>query len=671
VKRSAIAIAVAIAAIAALLGVRNAVVDAPLDRLREVEANVYEGSWYFPRGGPYILGFEKGRALTIDGVRLATRPHHKDKLFLHEWKLYEAGAHRVRFEAQAGGRLLWHPPGRRGPAEYVPPSSLSPDAPDSASFDSPGASRADGVFAVLIGLILVGLALYLLRDRLRRIDRRAAICFGAVFGLALAVRLIGLSSAGQTFDEDVNWSAGRNYITNLLSLDFAQDSWRFNYQHPPVMKYIAGVGAQFSDGYGPARALSAIVMALACALLVPIGRRLYDWRVGVLAGGIAALTPHLIAHGKVVGHESPSVLWWTLAVWLCLRAFDGALASDGELASDSERSPVHLARRFALIGIVLGMALFSRFSNGLLAPLVGILLVIQSPREQVRRTVLLGLAVIPLAALAVGFAIWPRLWVTPIAHTQEAWKILNQLHGAEPYLGAIVGTEKFPAPWHYFFVYFVATAPVAVLAGAAVCAARWREWRSGLVVLAWILVPMAMLLSPVKQDGVRYILPALAGLAVAAAAGFGWVADRFGHRYSLAAIGGALAIYLAVVNVRVHPYYLDYYGEQVGGPAHAAQHKSFEISWWGEGVDRAIDYLNEHAEPGAVVDKRGLVPGHLTWMRYDLWEPRVESGPWPSPTADWVLVNQLSIRPFEPPPDLELVLEVEAQGAPLVRVYRR
>ena len=490
----------------------------------------------------------------------------------------------------------------------------------------------------------------------------SALVFSAVLALALAVRLIGRSAAGQTGDEDVNWSAGRNYVTNLLALDFRQASWRFNFQHPPVMKYIAGVGAQLADGYGPARALSAAMMALACALLVPIGRRLFSARVGVIAGVIAALSPHLIAHGKVVGHEAPSVLWWTLAVWLCVRAHDGAPAARA------------LARRFALIGVVLGIALMSRFANGLLAPLIGALLLIGAPRGARRRTVALGLAVIPAVAIAVSCAIWPRLWVAPIDHLREAWAVLKQPHGAEPYFGAMVGTAQRPAPWHYFFVYFAATAPIGVLAAALPAFARARgATRSALCVLAWLLAPMLIVASPVKQDGVRYILPALMALSLTAAVGLDVVAGWLRDRRALVAMGAALAAYLVVVDARIHPYYLDYYGEQVGGPASVSRHKLFETGWWGEGVDRAIACLNARDEPGAVVDKRRLQPSHLRWMRADLWAPQVSGGAWPAPSAAWILVNGLSARPFDPgdASAWRLVCAVSAQGAPLARVYRR
>jgi 4-amino-4-deoxy-L-arabinose transferase-like glycosyltransferase len=73
------------------------------------------------------------------------------------------------------------------------------------------------------------------------------------------------------------------------------------------MKLLDGIGAQ--HGYGPARGLSALWSAIDCALLVPFGARLYRLRAGVLAGAIAALLPPLVAHGQIVGHESPTLLW--------------------------------------------------------------------------------------------------------------------------------------------------------------------------------------------------------------------------------------------------------------------------------------------------------------------------------------------------------------------------
>jgi 4-amino-4-deoxy-L-arabinose transferase-like glycosyltransferase len=689
--RSLVAVLAAVLAMAALLAARNAVVPAPLDRLVRSEQGgsiVYEGSWHFPRGGPYILGYEAPAEarLRIDGQVVARGAGQQSAR-----RVYEPGVYAVRFEVSAGGagplagpsaglptRLLWHPPGRRGPLEYVPPSSLAPAPRGQAVFGRwAGAAPVDGLIASLIAAILVGLCLYLARGVIARADRGVLRWAGLCALLALAVRLWDLGGAGQTWDEDVNWSAGRNYITNLLSLDVRAASWTWNYEHPPVMKYIAGIGAQWADGYGPARALSALLVALGCALLVPIGRRLYSLRVGALAGALAALSPHLIAHGKIVGHEAPTVLWWTLGIWLALRVHDPAPARP--FAPGRPRDP--LAGRLVVLGIVVGLAVSSRFVNALLGPLVGWIVLLTAPAGRRWRTLGLGLGIVVPVAVLVGVAVWPRLWDAPIQHLQESWAKLRVPHSAEPFLGVITNQPSRA----YFAVYLLATAPAGVLLGAVLWIVRagasfsrqrrGTELRSTAIVLSWLLVPMVVAFSPVRQDGVRYVMPCLLALALVAAAGFDRAAAWLGVKLEARGLGsarvfsglGVLAIvYLALTAARIHPYYLDYYGEHVGGPAGVARRKLFEVAWWGEGIAAAVEHVNQHAAPGARVFKRCVEPSHLTWLRADLWQREAQQ----VDAADWILVYQPAWRDCPVPTGAVLAHEVTAQGAPLARVYR-
>lgn len=677
-RRSVLASAAALAAIAIILMLRNAVVPEPLERLQRT-GDVYEGSWHFPRGGPYMVGYESpGPArLYLDGVLI--QPRGDRPVVREPWRgavradaprgtrlAFDPGVVGVRFEAPPGARLLWIPPGRRSDPEYVPPSSLAPEPPERAQFGAwAGARPDDGLFAVSLALVILVWLAYLLRGWFRRTDRKVLIGAAAVLGFALGVRLIDLGGAGQTWDENTNWSAGRNYITNLLSLDFSQASWGWNYEHPPVMKYLAGLGAQWSDGYGPARGLSALVMAMTCALLVPIGRRLFSLRVGLLAGAIAALTPHLIAHGKIVGHEAASALWWTLAVLLCLRAYDDLAAPEDPAARR------RLLLRFAGIGVVLGLAVFSRFANLLLAPLIGAVLVTVAPPRWRARTVGYGFAVLPVVAVAVGFALWPRLWSNPLEHLGESWDKLKRPHGAEPFLGSITNTP----PRYYFAAYLGATAPLGVLLGAAAWLVRVgvRRERGSLIVALWLLVPMAILLSPVRQDGVRYIMPAVVALALTAAAGFDFAVSRLRVRRAFEISAAVVVLYLGVTAARIHPYYLDYYGEHTGGPARVAQHQSFEIAWWGEGLEAAVEYLNQHAAPGDRVYKGCISPyDHLGWLRGDLWRTLATS----ASSSDWILVYQSSNSSRDPAcrpssPFSSLSFSVRAQGAPMATVYRR
>jgi 4-amino-4-deoxy-L-arabinose transferase-like glycosyltransferase len=685
-------VAVAAALIAAIRGGHALVATAPLDVLSPAPARPGDppgtrartGGIYLPRGGPYILGFASpGPArLEVDGHVIAGRGGTVVQRIVFE----DPDVAALRFAAPPGARLVWHPPGRRGAPEWVPASSLLPSIQARAD-PLAGTTLLDAATATAIVVVLLGLGLWLVRRRIRAVDpgvRRATLL---VFALALGVRLWGLGAAGQTWDEDEYWSSGRDDVQNLVDLDFRQASWTPNFEHPPVTKYIAGLGALWADGYGPARGLSALCVALGCALLVPIGARLYRLRVGVAAGAFAALTPHLVAHGQIVGHEAPSVLWWSLAMWLCLRAHDrppGAPAGPGDPAAVRR-----LAWRMAGVGVVLGLALMTRFTNALLAPAVGVALVACAPAPWRRRTVWMGLAVIPAVAVVTSVAIWPRLWVHPIAHLAQSWAKLRGTHAPEPFLGAVTAT---PAR-SYFLIYLAVATPVALAAAATLWWVRagqaWAalrdperagERRAALVVAAWLIAPLAVSLSPVRQDGVRYVLPCLTAGALMAAAGLdlaaGWLRERPARvdpggrarrRPAPFTVGAVLlAGYLAVACLRVRPYYLDYYSEIVGGPTGAAHGRRFAIAWWGEGLDDAIAYVNAHAAPGARVHRDCVLPSHLTWFRGDLWNPMVRD----PRQADWIVVYAPTWRPCPVPPGAKLVHQTRVLGAPLANVYQ-
>ncbi|MBI3078157.1 MAG: hypothetical protein HYY85_14425, partial [Deltaproteobacteria bacterium] len=71
-------------------------------------------------------------------------------------------------------------------------------------------------------------------------------------------------------------------------------------------------------------------------------------------------------------------------------------------------------------------------------------------------------------------------------------------------------------------------------------------------------------------------------------------------RGMIAALPAALLLYLLLIDLRIHPYYLDYYNELVGGPSGVYQRHLLELAWWNEGTDEAVAYLNQVAPPGRV-----------------------------------------------------------------------
>ena len=690
---------VPVAIVAGLLALRGCLHEAPLDRLARAPAQpadppgttAYAGSIAIERGGPVIIGFvspEPAR-LTFAGREIigpapGDAPSTQRIIVLH-------GPAAIRFAAPPGARLVWSPVGRRGPPEYVPTNSLSPEPPERAVFDAPGRSPLDGAIALGLLATLVASLCVIARRRLAAVSRNQWIAMAAVLAVGLAVRLLGLGDAGQTWDEDTNWAAGRNYITNLLDLDFSDAAWSWNYEHPPVMKLLDGIGAQLADGFGPARALSALWISLGCALLVPIGARLFRFRVGVLAALIATLLPPMVAHGQIVGHESPTVLWWALGVLLALGVHDYLPSGDRGLRA--------LRFRLAWIGVVIGVAIGSRFVNGLLGPLCALIVVVQAPPRWRTPTIAWGAVLMPLLAILTFYVLWPRLWGHPFAALGASFDRLDALHAPEPFLGAITDQPG----RHYFVVYLFATLPAGVLLGVAAWIARAvrdRD-RASLLVLAWLIAPLLVAASPVRQDGVRYVMPCLLALAVMAAAGFDAIvlaADRLVQRLRgqrdilpgpvgrpgsspsasqsirlargrlpFAVVAGAVCVYLGVTLARTAPYYLDYFGEHVGGAGTVVERRWFETAWWGEGLDRAVAHVNEHAAPGAKVHRECILPNHLAWFREDLWTPMTRD----PRDAAWIVAYAPATRPCPVPPDARQVFAVVHDGAVLAVVYRR
>ncbi|MCX5747821.1 MAG: hypothetical protein NT062_35605, partial [Proteobacteria bacterium] len=280
------------------------------------------------------------------------------------------------------------------------------------------------------------------------------------------------------------------------------------------------------------------------------------------------------------------------------------------------------------------------------------------------RTLGWGALVMPLVAVVVVVLLWPRLWGHPAAALAESLKKLGTLHPAEPFLGTSTNTP----PGYYFFVYLYATAPIGVLVGIVLFAWRAfveRRFVAPMVAILMVLTPLVVAFSPVRQDGVRYVIPSVAALALLAAIGFDFAVAKLA-RWRRPAIA-VLAGYFIVVLVRIHPYGLDYFGEQVGGAGTVERRRWFETAWWGEGLGEALAYVNAHAAPNARVYRDCIVPGHLAWFRADLWA----TVPHDPLQATWIVAYAPATTPCSIPKDATLKLSVEVDGAILARVYQR
>ncbi len=615
----------------------------------------WSGTWFLPRGGPYLFFLEtldgSSGTLAIDGEQiLAGTPRRETrdrKGRMHVVRrVYAAGAHAVTVTHAGEGRfaLYWLPPGRRGDPETVPPEALRPVPPERAGERPEDLTYPEEAVAfTTTALVLLGLALFLARRRLAAVRREDLLWGAGIFVAAAALRLTNLSAFGQTWDEDVYWSSGRNYLLNLASLDFRPRMWTWNFEHPPVAKYLLGLGALWHDGYEPARAVIALLSSGIAVVAYLLGRDLYSGRAGAAAGLLVAFAPHVAAHGVISGLETPSTFFATLAAWLFLR------------------------RSHVLAGVAGGLASGSRFIAALVffAMAASALLELAASRRDAadRRFTTLRewahLALAPLAGFVTLVAVWPRLWLEgPFVGLNASYHKLNVQHTAEWFWGVQILT---PVPKSYFFAYFAAGMVPAVLVGLLFCAI-FRPGRSTLRLLPFLLAPFGMMFSPVIQSGLRYLLPAIPIACVLAAAGLEAAALRVHARAVWPTLGAAVLSSL-ISCLLVWPYHLDYYNVLFGGPRAALREKRFVFGWWGEGIQAAVDHVNRAAPRGARVFY-DLFPNHIVWLRDDFkFVTDIKQ-------ADWVLLNRYQFRRAETAPKgFREVFSEEVRGAPLVKVF--
>ena len=639
---------------------------------RPVFSAEWTGTLVLPRPGRYGFSTESddGSYLELDGEVVVNNGGVHALQRRQGVRILKEGPHKIRvryFQAGQGGkmRVFWSPAGRRGGLEYIPPTLLFPEPPDRVNL-----SRAYAVpprdfrAAVGMGLCLLLAGLALLRSPLRRwifrlrdvpAARLDLALFALLFVVSLLVRLWDKSAAGQTWDEDVYWASGRNFMQNLLAGDFRAESWIWNSEHPALAKWLYGPATLHSDSFEPARMVSLVLGAATCAVLYLAGRDLVNRRVGFIGAGLAAVMPHILGHHTIIGLETPTALLYTLVIWLFWRA-----------VNRGGNSPLYL-----VTGVCVGLAAATRVSNLSVVAVPLFLYLLANRKEIVSRRrfpmpIYLGL--LPVAAAVTFIGLWPYLWENPMRHLG----LMLSHWEPDKYLEWFLGKKQLPH-WYYFPLYFSVTMPVGALGALALYVGRLAHLRdrAHLYLLLWFLAPFVVMLSPMARDGVRYLYPALFAACLLMAAGLDWLTTLVAKLIRrpraqaplLAVLGAGLWLYVFYCGSTVHPYYLDYYNELTGGPAKVAKGHVFEIGWWGEGLKEANDFISERAPRGAKVMIHAH-PAHVVRLRPDLRQVSFV------PQADYIIFNDL----FNNAPRSEkhrVTYVVRVAGAPLAYVYER
>ena len=120
--------------------------------------------------------------------------------------------------------------------------------------------------------------------------------------------------------------------------------------------------------------------------------------------------------------------------------------------------------------------------------------------------------------------------------------------------------------------------------------------------------------------------------------------------------------------VKTYPYYLDYYNALVGGPAKVYVNRNYQISWWGEGLFRAGQWLNTNGLDGSSVSIKALPNHSVGTLKSGLVVVKDEQK-----ETDYIVENPNYswYKSYRVPENYQLVFQEKVAGAPLVSIWKK
>lgn len=434
---------------------------------------------------------------------------------------------------------------------------------------------------------------------------------------------------------------------------------------PALLEFFRANGVSLQEITARARMPFRWLFAALVVVVYVAARKMWSVGAAFLASAVIAFDPNFIAHAGVVHTDVAGSLFMTLTIVVALHA---------------RRSPA----RWLLVGLLIGLALLTKFTAAILVPLV-LLAPLFFPGE--RRQAFAGALAacfVALVVILVGYAVNMRHMPAEDAARSAATFLRGRrcdpatveryarLTLAAPQLGTFLTgvkgvqlTSNSDASWnylrgeisrkgfpHYFFVAFLVKSTPAMLALTLVILAGGTLLRrpEALALLVPVVVLFVMAIPSSFNIGVRHILPVYPLLAIT---GAGILAARFQRFFRLAA---ALLVVSVLVSLRSsHPYELGYFNFIARG--HGEAWLSDSNIDWAQDIERLQRLLRAR---GWDDDTRlVLFTSPVHWP--ELQEHMVEMGPLHGRYALSIYMEQMG-------PALITALEGPAAGAQMKKL---
>jgi len=360
---------------------------------------------------------------------------------------------------------------------------------------------------------------------------------------------------------------------------------------------------------------------------------------GLLAAGLVWLSPETLAHARLVTTDVGAAVVLLLSVLTFHRFLrSGAL------------------RHLILAGLALGLAQLLKFTCVYLYPALAVLAWVWTWRDRESSRLRLagkvvGIFLLSLLVLNAGYLFqgtgnrldsfalksgsasrmqaWLPGWTPVLLPEHYVQGFDGQLADAESDEPSFLFGDRYTGGRWYFYVAILAIKtpiPLILLGLIAVAVAIRR--RSGLFNHLLLLLPAGTILASFSflsnhQVGIRLVLPATTLIWI-------WVATVLAgarrNRTLTAAIAGLLA-WLAAETLLIHPDYLAYFNQLIGGPAQGHRYALDSNLDWGQDLPKLKRYMEEHHLERIQLLYFGRVDPAVYGIEYEVPRIGVRAGP--------------------------------------------
>jgi hypothetical protein len=425
-----------------------------------------------------------------------------------------------------------------------------------------------------------------------------------------------IDANSQTFDEAAYIAAGYSYIT--------RGDFRLDIEHPPLSKELIGLALylRYRIPFDPKPELwasadewtigrdflyhspvsveeilrvsrwpSLILGAMLVGLVSWWAYRLWGGWPAILAGGLAAFDPNLIAHGGLATNDITIAFFLFLTIYLFWEY-------------QNQPSPI----RLVAVGIAAGLTLATKFTGLLVFVILGLLFLVpmlgvkgpEKPKlgdhiRQVRpaffRIGLIAFLVLVALYFVYGFPAWAQGFRYQLARAEAG----------DPHF-YFMGQISSHGSLAYFPVAFLIKTPVGtllmILASLVLC--RWGA-RLDLPSTAFLLLPPALYFVAMVATrinlGLRYLLPIYPFLFVLAGR-LGTLQVGSSLTTAFARFGSVAAMGLtAVSSLMIAPHQLAYFNELIGGPTQGHRYLSDSNLDWGQDLKGLKTFMDREGVP--------------------------------------------------------------------------